>query len=54
MATEIRLKCGGLGGAGAFACQLRIETMAGETACPTSDASQRGGNAKGLDLEAGN
>ena len=47
IATESRLKCAAeLVGQAVSPANCEIETMAGETACPTSDASRRGGSAK--------
>jgi hypothetical protein len=68
IATECRPKRAAvLVGQAVSTANCEIETLAGETACPTSHASQRGGNAKvkpagscstekakGFDLEAGN
>jgi hypothetical protein len=47
VATESRLKCAAvLVGQAVAPANCEIETLAGETACPTSDASQRGSKAK--------
>jgi len=47
IATESRLKYAAvLVGQAISPANREIETLAGETACPTSNASQRGGNAK--------
>jgi len=47
IATESRVKCAVvLVGQAVSPANCEIETMAGETACPTSHASQRGGKAQ--------